>query len=85
MNVIWIVLALAALGTGMGAAIASRFVSYRTDFTIVEIPDTNLDNSVAKFRNLPSFCQYNALNSVTASLYQVRAINAFAKIGRAHV
>ena len=29
MNTIWLVLGLAALGTGMGAAIASRLVSYR--------------------------------------------------------
>ncbi len=78
MNVIWVVLALAALGTGMGAAIASRFVSYRNASTSVETSDPTLDNSVAKSRNAPSFCQYNALDSVTASLYQVRAINAIA-------
>jgi len=78
MNVIWIVLALAALGTGMGAAIASRFVTYRTSSTIVETSDLSPNTSVTQSRNSPSFCQYNALDSVTASLYQVRAINAIA-------
>ncbi|MBD2176391.1 polysaccharide deacetylase family protein [Pseudanabaena sp. FACHB-1998] len=76
-NIIWLVLALVALGTSMGAVIASRLVTYRTSSA------TALDSSVSansaspvSINNSQSFCQYNALDSVTASLYQVRAINA---------
>lgn len=78
MNVIWIVLALAALGIGMGAAIASRLVTRNA--TSLDTPATNSDNPIVSTTssNSPSFCQYNALESVTASLYQVRAINAIA-------
>ncbi len=79
MNTIWIVIALAALGTGMGAAIASRLVTYRpspADLATNEAtlsPAANLTTVGSQ-----SFCQYNALDSVTASLYQIRAINAIA-------
>ncbi|WP_201321742.1 polysaccharide deacetylase family protein [Pseudanabaena sp. lw0831] len=80
MNTIWIVLGLAVLGTGMGAAIASRFVT-RTSSTEVAtatnesalIPANPVANNDSR-----AFCQYNALESVTASLYQVRSINAIA-------
>jgi peptidoglycan/xylan/chitin deacetylase (PgdA/CDA1 family) len=87
MNTIWIVLALAALGTGMGAALASRFVTYRPSAADLAANDKTMnpsaDNaSIANPRiannGSQSFCQYNALESVTASLYQVRAINAIA-------
>ena len=78
MNAIWIVLALSALGTGMGAAIASRFVNYRASSTALDSPVVNSDNIANNTSGSPSFCQYNALDSVTASLYQVRAINAIA-------
>lgn len=90
MNTIWIVLLLAAFGTSMGAAIASRFVSYRPSSANLAASDTNSNNAVASNANTAnvnpvtasngsqSFCQYNALNSITATLYQVRAINAIA-------
>ncbi len=73
---IWIVLALAALGTGMGAAIASRLFTYRVSSTTLD--RSNPDTPTNNISRSPSFCQYNALDSVTASLYQVRAINAIA-------
>lgn len=81
MNTIWLVLALAVCGTGMGAAIASRFVGYRpsaanlaaNESTLPPARLTTVANSGSQ-----SFCQYNALDSVTASLYQIRAINAIA-------
>ncbi len=82
MNTIWIVLGLAVLGTGLGAAIASRFVA-RTPSASTEIATAtnesalNPANPVAS-NDLRAFCQYNALDSVTASLYQVRSINAIA-------
>ncbi|TYQ30706.1 polysaccharide deacetylase family protein [Pseudanabaena sp. UWO310] len=75
-NTIWIVLGLAALGTGMGAAIASRLVSYRPSSVADDMPTSSSVGATAK--GSASFCQYNALESVTASLYQVRAINAIA-------
>ncbi len=80
MNTIWIVLGLAALGTGMGAAIASRLVSYRpasTEIAATNELDFNPATPVAN-NGTKAFCQYNALESVTASLYQVRSINAIA-------
>ncbi len=79
MGVIWVVLGLAALGAGLGATIASRFVTYRpipNDSAAVEVA-ANPDVAVSS-NNSQAFCQYNALDSVTASLYQVRAINAIA-------
>jgi peptidoglycan/xylan/chitin deacetylase (PgdA/CDA1 family) len=84
MNTIWLVIALAALGTGMGAAIASRLVTYRpssADLATNEaISNSSLNsaNAVGNTGGTQSFCQYNALDSVTASLYQVRSINAIA-------
>lgn len=79
MNTIWIVLALAALGTGMGAAIASRFVSYRSASSDSVTSETNVNANLSNVNSsVNSFCQYNALESVTASLYQVRSINAIA-------
>lgn len=82
LNTIWIVLALAALGTGMGAAIASRLI-YRASSPSSVVTEVNGEtaNVVASTTNSngsQAFCQYNALESVTASLYQVRAINAIA-------
>ncbi len=79
-NTIWIVLGLAALGTGMGAAIASRLVTYRPASTNLAIsePDANAVTVSSTANASQSFCQYNALESVTASLYQVRSINAIA-------
>ena len=79
MGVISVVLGLAALGAGLGATIASRFVTYRpipNDSAAVEVA-ANPDVAVSS-NNSQAFCQYNALDSVTASLYQVRAINAIA-------
>ncbi|PZO40000.1 MAG: polysaccharide deacetylase [Pseudanabaena frigida] len=83
MNTIWIVLALAALGTGMGAALASRLVSYRSSTSPVTFEATKTSvnsttDNLASANSSRSFCQYNALDSVTASLYQVRSINAIA-------
>jgi biofilm PGA synthesis lipoprotein PgaB len=81
MNTIWIVLGLAALGTGMGAAIASRLVSNRPSSgdSVAYESTLNSANPTATVTNgSQSFCQYNALDSVTASLYQVRSINAIA-------
>jgi len=75
MNTIWIVLGLAALGTGMGAAIASRLV-YRPSTANSAANESSLTGITAT--NAQAFCQYNALASVTASLYQVRSINAIA-------
>ncbi len=77
-NTIWIVLGLAALGSGMGAAIASRFVSYRPPSADLVASEANLNAANPVTNGSPSFCQYNALDSVTASLYQVRSINAIA-------
>ena len=79
MNTIWIVIGLAALSTGMGAAIASRLVAYRpssADITANEAPSGSTNNLTTI--GSQSFCQYNALDSVTASLYQIRSINAIA-------
>ena len=79
MGVISVVLGLAALGAGLGATIASRFVTYRpipNDSAAVEVA-ANPDVAVSS-NNSQAFCQYIALDSVTASLYQVRAINAIA-------
>jgi peptidoglycan/xylan/chitin deacetylase (PgdA/CDA1 family) len=80
MNTIWIVLGLAALGTGMGAAIATKLVN-RTSSTEIATANNesalNPANPVAS-NDSQAFCQYNALESVTASLYQVRSINAIA-------
>jgi len=61
----------------MGAAIASRFVTYRpasidSAATEVALNPSSTSNATQ------AFCQYNALDGVTASLYQVRAINAIA-------
>lgn len=79
MTTIYIVLALAALGTGMGAAIASRFVGYRGSSGDSVASEANLSPAASPVTNgSPSFCQYNALDSITASLYQVRSINAIA-------
>ncbi len=85
MNTILIVLGLAALGTGMGAAIASRLVSNRLSSgnsvgdSVVYESTLNSANPTATVTNgSQSFCQYNALDSITASLYQVRSINAIA-------
>ncbi len=93
MNTIWIVIALAALGSGMGAAIASRLVTYRSssaNLAANEATEATLNTSTVSSLNVnssvnssvnsgsSSFCQYNALDSVTASLYQVRSINAIA-------
>ncbi len=80
MNTIWLVLGLAALGTGMGAAIASRLVSRTSSTEIATATNEsalNPANPVASNESR-AFCQYNALESVTASLYQVRSINAIA-------
>ncbi|TYQ25856.1 polysaccharide deacetylase family protein [Pseudanabaena sp. UWO311] len=80
MNTIWIVLGLAALGTGMGAAIATRLVTRTSSTEIATATDEsalNPANPVAS-NDSRAFCQYNALESVTASLYQVRSINAIA-------
>ncbi|PZV10544.1 MAG: polysaccharide deacetylase [Pseudanabaena sp.] len=81
MKTIWIVLGLAALGTGMGAMIASRFTPYRPSST--EIATATNEVTLAPATPVASndskaFCQYNALDSVTDSLYKVRAINAIA-------
>ncbi|MDX2253884.1 MAG: polysaccharide deacetylase family protein [Pseudanabaenaceae cyanobacterium bins.39] len=76
LNVIWLVLGLAALGTGLGAAIASRLVSYRPSSINVVANEELLQD--VNTSNPQAFCRYNALDSVTASLYQVRAINAIA-------
>jgi peptidoglycan/xylan/chitin deacetylase (PgdA/CDA1 family) len=74
----------------MGAAIASRFVTYRPSSvnlaseTPVNNPVANSDASnlatatPVRTNAASSFCQYNALDSITATLYQVRAINAIA-------
>ncbi len=83
MSTIWIVIALAALGTGMGAAIASRLVTYRPSSADITTNPPSLGSTNVATNNLAtvgsqSFCQYNALDSVTASLYQIRAINAIA-------
>ncbi|MCY7331925.1 MAG: polysaccharide deacetylase family protein, partial [Pseudanabaena sp. CAN_BIN31] len=78
MTTICIVLALAALGTGMGAAIASRFVSYRGSSGDSVASEANLNVANPVTNGSSSFCQYNALDSITASLYQVRSINAIA-------
>lgn len=87
MNTIWIVLALVACGTSMGAAIASRLVTYRpssadsatADLATNETPlNPAAANSVTTNITSQSFCQYNALGSITASLYQIRSINAIA-------
>ena len=80
MNTIWLVLGLAALGTGMGAAIASRLVTRTSSTEIATATNEsalNPANPVASNESR-AFCQYNALESVTASLYQVRSINAIA-------
>jgi peptidoglycan/xylan/chitin deacetylase (PgdA/CDA1 family) len=78
-TVIGIVLALAAIGAGVGAMLASRFISYRPplDSSAIapELPPAMIANNAAI---APAFCQYNALDSITASLYQVRTINAIA-------
>jgi peptidoglycan/xylan/chitin deacetylase (PgdA/CDA1 family) len=79
MGVIWVVLGLAALGAGLGATIASRFVTYRPAPNDSVAPEVAANPDVAvSSNNSQAFCQYNALDSVTASLYQVRAINAIA-------
>ena len=80
MNTIWIVLGLAALGTGMGAAIATKLVNRTSSTEIATATNEsalNPANPVAS-NDSQAFCQYNALESVTASLYQVRSINAIA-------
>ena len=102
MKTIWLALALVVFGTSMGAAIASRFVTYRPS-SVNLASETPANNSVNTTENNPqnnsvansdtpnlaianpvgtnaarSFCQYNALDSITATLYQVRAINAIA-------
>lgn len=102
MKTIWLALALVVFGTSMGAAIASRFVTYRPS-SVNLASETPANNSVNTNENNPqnnsvansdasnlaianpvgtnaarSFCQYNALDSITATLYQVRAINAIA-------
>jgi peptidoglycan/xylan/chitin deacetylase (PgdA/CDA1 family) len=79
-NTIWIVLGLTALGTGLGAAIASRLVT-RPSSTEIATASNESDLNPAttvKSNESRAFCQYNALESVTASLYQVRSINAIA-------
>ena len=90
MKTIWLALALVVFGTSMGAAIASRFVTYRPSSvnlaseTPVNNPVANSDASnlatatPVRTNAASSFCQYNALDSITATLYQVRAINAIA-------
>lgn len=78
MNTIWLVLGLAALGTGMGAAIASRLVTYRPSSADISTNEIALNPATPVSNDSRAFCQYNALESVTASLYQVRAINAIA-------
>ena len=78
MNTIWLVLGLAALGTGMGAAIASRLVTYRPSSADIAANEAALNPAAPVSSDSQAFCQYNALDSVTASLYQVRAINAIA-------
>jgi peptidoglycan/xylan/chitin deacetylase (PgdA/CDA1 family) len=106
MKTIWLALALVVFGTSMGAAIASRFVTYRPSPVNLasETPENNsISNSASTTDNnsqnnrvansdapnpviaspvgsngANSFCQYNALDSITATLYQVRAINAIA-------
>ncbi len=80
MNTIWIVLGLAALGTGLGAAIATRFVVRTPSTEIATATNESALNPASPVTTNDSraFCQYNALESVTASLYQVRSINAIA-------
>lgn len=80
MSTIWIVLGLAVLGTGLGAAIASRFVARTPSTEIATATNESALNPANLVANNDSraFCQYNALESVTASLYQVRSINAIA-------
>ncbi len=80
MNTIWIVLGLAALGTGMGAAIATRLVTRTSSTEIATATNESALNPANPVSSNDSraFCQYNALESVTASLYQVRSINAIA-------
>ncbi len=81
-QMILLVLGLAVLGTGMGAVVASQLLnraitansSVRTSVPLNT--DTSLSASATSVNG--SFCEYNALESVTASLYQVRAINAIA-------
>jgi biofilm PGA synthesis lipoprotein PgaB len=81
-SAIWLVLGLAAVSTGLGAAIASRMVAYRPSAAIVAANNETVRNFNAGNNsgngNSQTFCNYNALESVTASLYQVRAINAIA-------
>ncbi|PZU98393.1 MAG: polysaccharide deacetylase [Pseudanabaena sp.] len=80
----WVVLGLAVLGGGLGALIASRLVTYRPT---PEVIAANQEISQAENPLLTpsstsaagkSFCQYNALDSVTESLYQIRSLNAIA-------
>lgn len=80
MNTIWIVLGLAVLGTALGAAIASRFVARTPSTEIATATNESALNPANPVANNDSrdFCQYNALESVMASLYQVRSINAIA-------
>ncbi|NUN65639.1 polysaccharide deacetylase family protein [Pseudanabaena biceps] len=89
-NLLLVILGLVTLGTGLGAFVASRLVAYRPSAnTTAEInaandnilkPAGSSESSTALVRDNTnkSFCQYNALNSVTASLYQIREINAIA-------
>jgi peptidoglycan/xylan/chitin deacetylase (PgdA/CDA1 family) len=98
MKTIWLALALVVFGTSMGAAIASRFVTYRPS-SVNLASETPANNSVNSPQNnsiansdapnlaiatpvgtnaVRAFCQFNALDSITATLYQVRAINAIA-------
>ncbi|CAN1212978.1 polysaccharide deacetylase family protein [Tumidithrix helvetica PCC 7403] len=87
-------LVLAAVGVGMGAAIAFRLVSNSTSRLSIATTQsttstqpTDLTTSITENNQAigqgktgadKSFCQFNALNSVTNSLYQVQAINAIA-------
>jgi biofilm PGA synthesis lipoprotein PgaB len=77
-NAIWLVLGLAVVSTGLGAAIASRMVAYRPSSASIAANEETLKNFNAGVGDSQTFCNYNALESVTASLYQVRAINAIA-------
>lgn len=82
-------LVLAAVGVGMGAAIAFRLVSgsksailkqSTTNSQSVDLMPTSDSGQTTRLGSVAdkSFCQFNALSSVTNSLNQIRAINAIA-------
>ena len=78
----WVLLGLSVFGGGLGAVIASQLVSYRPSPEVIaanqEISRT--ENPLVTTGNTAgnSFCQYNALDSVTEFLYQIRTLNAIA-------